>query len=118
VAAILSTPGVVRVVSFGGKPCPIPDEDMAILRAMVNTGMDPRPFPYLTTGQRVRIVQEGALFGIVGILAKVKNHTRLVVSVDMIAKSMSIEIDHQDVIPECGNWITRDIGFSIRHEKP
>jgi transcription antitermination factor NusG len=118
VAAILATLGVVRIVSFGGRPCPIADEDVATLRAMVHTGVDPRPFPYLTAGQRVRIVREGALFGIVGILAKVKNSTRLVVSLDMIAKSMSIEIDHQDVIPECGNWVTREAGIlRYVHEK-
>jgi hypothetical protein len=76
---------------------------------MVSNGVDPRPFPYLTYGQRVRIIQQGALFGIVGILAKAKNRARLVVSVDMIAQSISIEVDHRDVVPERGDWITRDI---------
>lgn len=109
VAAILATPGVTRIVSFGGRPCPVADEDITTLQAMVSNGVDPRPFPYLSYGQRVRIVQQGSLFGIVGILTKAKNRTRLVVSVDMIAKSISIEVDHRDVVPEYGNWITRDI---------
>lgn len=101
---ILATPGVNRIVSFGGKPCPVADEDIATLQAMARDGVDPRPFPYLAHGQRVRIIQQGALFGIVGILTQVKNRARLVVSVDMIAKSISIEIDHRDVVPECGDW--------------
>jgi transcription antitermination factor NusG len=100
VAAILATPGVNRIVSFGGKPCPVADEEIAILQKVVSAGVDPRPFPYLSTGQRVRIIQEGVLFGIVGILTKIKNRARLVVSVDMITKSISIEVDHRDVIPE------------------
>lgn len=115
ISALLATPGVIRIVSFGGKPCPVADEEIATLRAMVATGADPRPFPYLTTGQRVRIIREGSLFGIVGILTKTKNHARLVVSVDMIAKSISIEIDHRDVVPECGEWIPRDIGNQRRY---
>ncbi len=99
-APILATPGVNRIVSFGGKPCPVADEDIAALQRIVSAGVDPRPFPYLTTGQRVRIIQEGALFGIVGVLTKVKNRKRLVVSVDLITKSISVEVDQQHVAPE------------------
>jgi transcription antitermination factor NusG len=98
--AILATPGVNRIVSFGGKPCPVPDQEIATLQKVVSAGVDPRPFPYLTTGQRVRIIQEGVLFGIVGILTQIKNSVRLVVSVDMITKSMSIEVNQHDVVPE------------------
>ena len=99
-AAILATPGVNRIVSFGGKPCLISDQEIETLRKIVSAGVDPRPFPYLSTGQHVRIIQEGVLFGIVGILTKIKNSARLVVSVDMITKSISIEVDQHDVVPE------------------
>lgn len=112
VPAILATPGVNRIVGFGGKPCPVADEDIATLQTTVSHGVDPRPFPYLNFGQRVRIIQQGSLFGIVGILTKAKNSTRLVVSVDMIAESISIEIDHRDVVPEYANWGPGDIGNS------
>ena len=100
IAAILGTPGVNRIVSFGGKPCVIPDEDIGKLHTIVKAGMDPRPFPYLNTGERVRIIRDGVLFGMVGILTKIKNRSRLVVSVDMITKSISIEVDYQDVASE------------------
>jgi len=53
----------------------------------------------LSAGQQVRIIQEGSLFGIVGMLKKVKNCTRLVISVEMITKSISIEVDGRDVAP-------------------
>lgn len=95
----MATSGVNRVVSFGGKPCPVPDQEIEVLRRIVSAGVDPRPFPYLSVGQRVQIVQDGALFGIVGILTRMKNRARLVVSVDMITKSISIDVDYQDVIP-------------------
>ncbi len=97
--AICAIGAVNKIVSFGGKPCAIPDEEIEILRKMAGTGIDPRPSPYLNTGQRVRIIQEGLLYGIVGILTKVKNGTRLVVSVELIAKSISIEVDVRDVAP-------------------
>ena len=98
-AAILAISGVNRVVSFGGKPCPVPDQEIEVLRKIASAEVDPRPFPYLSVGERVQIIQDGALFGIVGILTRVKNRTRLVVSVDMITKSISIDVDCQDVIP-------------------
>jgi transcription antitermination factor NusG len=97
--AILAIGAVNRIVSFGGKLCAIADEEIATLRKMVSTGIDPRPYPYLSTGQQVRIVQEGPLFGIVGILKTIKNCTRLVVSVETITKSISIEVDGRDVAP-------------------
>jgi transcriptional antiterminator NusG len=100
IAAILATPGVNRIVSFGGKPCVVPDEDIGKLHTIVKAGVDPRPFPYLNTGERVRIIRDGVLFGMVGILTKIKNRSRLVVSVDMITKSISIEVDYQDVASE------------------
>jgi transcription antitermination factor NusG len=94
---ILAIRGVNKIISFGGKLCAIADEEIARLRKMVSSGMDPRPFPYLSAGQQVRIIREGPLFGIIGILKKVKNCTRLVVSVEMITKSISIEVDQRDV---------------------
>lgn len=101
--AILSICAVNRIVSFGGKLCAIADEEIATLRKLVSTGTDPRPFPYLSTGQQVQIIQDGPLFGIVGILKKVKNCTRLVISVEMITKSISIEVDGRDVAPVNAN---------------
>jgi transcription antitermination factor NusG len=97
--AILSIRAVNKIVSFGGKLCAIADEEITTLRKLVSTGTDPRPFPYLSAGQQVRIIQEGSLFGIVGMLKKVKNCTRLVISVEMITKSISIEVDGRDVAP-------------------
>jgi transcription antitermination factor NusG len=96
---ILAIRGVNKIVSFGGKLCAITDDEIARLREIVSCGMDPRPFPYLNAGQEVRIIREGPLFGIVGILKKVKNCVRLVVSVEMITKSISIEVDQRDVAP-------------------
>jgi len=100
VAAILATPGVNRIVSFGGKPSPVPDDEITTLHRIVQARVDPRPFPYLSAGQRVRIIREGVLFGIAGILTKIKNCARLVVSVDMITRSISIEVNQRDVTPE------------------
>jgi len=98
-AGILALRGINKILSFGGKLCAIADEEIARLRTIANSGMDPRPFPYVNVGQQVQIIREGPLFGIVGILKSVKNCTRLVISVEMITKSISIEVDQRDVAP-------------------
>ena len=94
---VLTTPGVIRVVGFGGKPYPIPDHEIdAIQRVALSS--DAVPVPYLKVGRRVQI-SNGPLSGVTGILTQVKNHHRLVVSVDLIMNSVSIDVDLLDVRP-------------------
>jgi len=52
----------------------------------------------LRVGERVR-VRKGALRGVEGLLVRVKNQTRLVVSVTLLSRSIAAEIDSQDVEP-------------------
>lgn len=94
----LSTPGVNRIVGFGGKPYPIADEEIMALQKTLRSGIQPRPEPYLKIGRRVQIV-EGPLAGVIGILAGYMNQGRLVISVDMIMQSISVEIDVSTVVP-------------------
>jgi transcription antitermination factor NusG len=55
--------------------------------------------PYLKEGMKVRVVN-GPLIGIEGILFKIKpNKHRLVLSVDLLQESVSVEIDDLDVEP-------------------
>jgi transcription antitermination factor NusG len=89
---VLSTPGVNRMVGFGGKPYPIPDEEISALQKTMRSGISPQPEPYLTVGRKVQIT-DGPLAGVVGILTRYSNQERLVISVDMIAQSFSVEVD-------------------------
>jgi len=95
---ILTTPGVVRIVCFGGKPCPVPDDEIDSVRRIASSGVDVSPFPYCEVGQKVRITSE-PFAGIEGIVVQVKKEHRLIISVDAIMKSISIAIDAEDVEP-------------------
>lgn len=92
---VMATPGVIRVVSFGGKPSPISNEEIGGLRRISQPGTDVSPFPYAQLGQKVRIIQ-GPFAGLVGVVIQVRNQRRLVVAVDTILKAVSIAIDAED----------------------
>jgi transcription antitermination factor NusG len=55
-----------------------------------------KPHPYLTVGRRVRI-QRGILAGVEGILIRRKNALRVVMSIDPIMRSVSVEVDASDL---------------------
>jgi transcription antitermination factor NusG len=91
--AILTTPGVVAVVSVGNQPAPIPDCEIAVVEAVVRSGIAAEPWPYLREGQRVGIVN-GPLRGVEGVLLKKKaDQWLVVVSVHILQRSVSIEVD-------------------------
>jgi transcription antitermination factor NusG len=92
------TPGIIRVVSFGGKPCPLADYEIENLLRVIESKRDVSACPYLATGQTVHVIS-GPLTGVRGIITQIKKRNRLVLSVDMIMKSLSIEIDESEIAP-------------------
>jgi transcription antitermination factor NusG len=95
---ILITPGVMHVVGIGKTPHPVDDDEIAALQAIVISGLQTEPRSYLTVGQRVRI-EIGPLAGVEGILVALKGEHRLVVSVNLLQRSVSVEIDESWVLP-------------------
>jgi transcriptional antiterminator NusG len=95
---VLTAPGVVGFVGFGDGPMPIPVEEVDRVRAMVKSGLLVTPFPFLTKGQMV-LIERGPLKGVEGILEEVKGRCRLVVSISMLQRSVSTEIDRVWVRP-------------------
>lgn len=89
---VLQTPGVARFVGFGKEPFPVPDQEIVQLQAAMATGMNLTPHRFLAVGQRVQI-QTGPLEGLCGILVRDKGYSRVVLSVELISKSVSVEID-------------------------
>jgi transcription antitermination factor NusG len=89
---ILMTTGVISVLGFGKEPAPIPDEEMEAVEAVLRSGYPAEPCAYLREGQRVRVTG-GSLDGVEGIVVKKKNRFRMVVSVTMLQRSISVEID-------------------------
>lgn len=98
VGSLLALPGVIRIVSFSGMPCPIPEEEIKALQLIYQSKRDVCSFPYLNTGQKVRIIS-GPLCGVTGIITKWKKRDRLIITLEAIVKSISIEVDGLEVLP-------------------
>jgi transcription antitermination factor NusG len=95
---ILVTPGVIQVVGIGRMPHPVDDEEIEALKAIVISGLRAEPLSYLNVGRRIRI-EIGPLAGVEGIVTTLKGTHRLVVSVHLLQRSVSVEIDESWVLP-------------------
>jgi transcription antitermination factor NusG len=75
----------------------IPDEQVDAIQRLAARGERVMPHAYLTEGQRVRIVR-GPLAGVAGFLVEVKsNRGVLVVSIELLQRSVSVCVDCTDV---------------------
>jgi transcription antitermination factor NusG len=89
---VVTTPGVIRVVGYGGVPSSVSDEEIAAVRTVVESGRPVYGWPFLQVGQTVRVTA-GPLQGIEGTLLRFKNVRRLVVSICLLRRSAAVEID-------------------------
>jgi len=88
--------GVLGFVGPNNQATPIPAQQIEAVRSLTQSQADIRPHPYLNIGQRVRI-QNGALQGLEGILIRVANDQSLIVSVDLIQRSVVIRLEGYEV---------------------
>jgi len=95
---VIEVPGFVRLVGFNSLPCPLPEVDINRMKEALNKGVVAEPYPYLTVGRRVE-VRNGPLQGMTGILLRRQNKCRVVISVDLIMRSMAVEVEAADVVP-------------------
>ena len=95
---VLTAPGVVDLVGFGKIPAPVPDQEIETVRRMVQSGLFVMPWPFLELGHRV-LIERGPLAGVEGILDEVKGKCRLVVSVQLLQRSVSAEVDRDWIRP-------------------
>lgn len=96
---VLSSPGVVKIVEFNGEATPIPDAEIEAIQKLLSSGMPIEALDYLREGQRVRVKKPGALENVEGILLKRKSDWKLVISVEILQRSIGIEIDRDWVTP-------------------
>ena len=89
---VLKTFGVVYIVGNNSGPLPVPEDSIISIQSILDRGLKVDPHPYLKVGSRVRIT-DGPLKGIEGILIRKKNRTLLVLSIDLIQRSVSMEIE-------------------------
>lgn len=95
---VLRAPGAVQFVTFQGQPAAIPDSEIRALESSLSAGLRLQPHPYLHQGARVRL-KRGPLVGAEGIMIRRKERFRLVLSIDLIMRSVVFEVDEADVEP-------------------
>ena len=95
---ILVTPGIVGVVGLGNKPEPVDDSEIASIRTVAMSGRPIQPWPFLRSGQRIRL-HSGPLMGAEGIFLRVKDEYRLVVSIMLLQRAISVVIETDAVAP-------------------
>jgi transcription antitermination factor NusG len=93
---LLSTPGVCAIVSFGNTPAVVPEEEINAIRLAAASSQRVEPHPFLKEGQRVR-VKSGPLAGVEGILQRWKDSFRLVLSVELLGRSVAVEVEQCDI---------------------
>ena len=93
---VVTTPGIYTILYRGEQVAIIPDREMEAIRRAINGPCNVEPYPFLKCGTRVRVIR-GALEGVEGILIRKKNLFRLILSVDMLAQSVAVEVHASDV---------------------
>lgn len=85
------TPGVIRLVGFGGRVCPMEAAEVESLLALSANEATAQPCDYLPVGQRVRLV-DGPLAGLTGVLARSDKANRLIVSIEILQRSIAVDV--------------------------
>lgn len=96
-----NVPYVLGMVDSCGFLLPVEDVEIRRLRASMEANA--RPCHYLSAGEKVWIIN-GPLEGHCGILLRRKNSSTVVISVEMIQRSVSVEIQ-EDWLKSCNGFI-------------
>lgn len=88
---VLQVPGVACLVSFAGKPAVVPAEEFARIQELLNRRVLATPHPYLNVGRRARVL-DGPFAGLEGIVVRRNKRNRLVISLDLIERSIAVEL--------------------------
>jgi transcription antitermination factor NusG len=113
---ILVTPGVNFVVGIGKAPHPVDEEEILTIRRVIESRVATQPWPYLKMGQLVT-VETGPLEGLRGVVVRAKGSDRLVVSVSLLMRSVSVEIDRNCVKPVTPQEsVSADVRFTPTQE--
>jgi transcription antitermination factor NusG len=95
---VLTTPGVASIVGAGKTPIPVDPGEIAAVQAVIASGVAAQPYPFLKAGQSIYL-ERGPLAGLEGIIVSLPNEYRLVVSVSLLQRSLSVEVDRDWIRP-------------------
>jgi transcription antitermination factor NusG len=91
---VMTTPGVFSIVGNGPEPQAISEQEIQAVRRMIDSGFMPVPWPYVLPGQEVS-VESGPLQGVQGVVVDASNEKWLVVSVDLLRRSIAVKLDRE-----------------------
>jgi transcription antitermination factor NusG len=95
---VLELASVVRLVGFGALPCALPDKEIEALQSVPSCRLQIEKYCWPAVGSRVKITH-GPLQGMEGQLLRRKGLVRVVLSIETIRQSASVEVDITDVEP-------------------
>lgn len=96
---VLNTTGAVRLIGkSAAEPVEVPERELLAVRRFLSEDIPVDPFPYLKEGERV-YVRSGPFKGVEGFIVRKDKHCRLVISLDLLMQSVSIQIDQACVEP-------------------
>jgi len=96
--AVLATSGVVEIVRTGAEPAPIEDSEIEAVQLIVKSQTVAEPYAGLAKGQRV-MMAAGPLSGVSGTLAEIRHRLRFVICVELLSRSVMVEVNREWVIP-------------------
>jgi transcription antitermination factor NusG len=95
---VLTIPGVAYILGSNGTVTPVPDDEVASLRILVDSEAGVAPYPYLRAGERI-VIKEGPFKGVTGVLLRVDVcHWKLVVPIHLMNRSVAVTVpyDHAE----------------------
>jgi transcription antitermination factor NusG len=96
--SVLRTSGVVGFVGVQGQGIPIPDPEIESIQTLLSSRIPFEPYPFLCVGQKVRI-RGGYLDGVEGILAAKNSDRSVVISIELIQRSLAVQVSGFDLEP-------------------
>jgi transcription antitermination factor NusG len=100
---VIATSGVIDVVRFGADLAAIDPAQIEAVRRVVDSRLNTAPHEGLVAGDRVRI-GEGPLIGLTGTLLDGRKNPRFAISVELLRRSVIVEVDREWVLPLSDDW--------------
>lgn len=91
------TPGVIRIVGFGGHPTEVPIKEIEALQLLNGSDLLREPWAYLPNGTLIQ-VETGPLAGVQGVLCSVGDRRHLVVSINLLQRSVAVHLDDDTML--------------------
>lgn len=91
---IVTTPGVIQILGSGTAVQCIPDAEIDNLKRIVAAGIRVMPWPNVAVGMSACVI-EGPLKGCTGVVIRTDGKTHLIVSVEILRRSISVRMDRE-----------------------